>query len=111
MANKAIFYFGADIQGKTLVSDSQFATFCKDVITPLFKGFTVVGAQGYWEGKPEPTRVVTILQTAETVEFFDSACHTIAQAYALQFSQESVLVEYTWIRGIAFVNVKNSEDN
>jgi hypothetical protein len=98
MDTKAVLYFGADIKGTGLVSETQFATFLRDDVTPAFPGFTVVGCVGYWEGKAEPTRTVTILGDSSAPAFRLNVA-AIARAYKDRFAQGSVLVEFSNVTG------------
>lgn len=108
MTQKSTFYFGADIQGRSIVSDAQFSTFCRDVIVPLFDGFTVQHGTGFWQGKPEPVRLLTILDTADQgAGWFRLAGEAIARAYCNRFEQGCVLVETSTV-GAAFVEGSDS---
>lgn len=87
-------YFGLS-QPAGRVSERQWNSFLRDVVTPLFpQGLTVSDAKGQWRGADgkivrEGTKVLTLIHddTATT------AIDTIADTYKRRFSQESVLVE------------------
>lgn len=87
---KATIYFGANIgtDGDT-VSGPDWADFVREFIAPVFDGFTIVEALGYWRGNVELTRIVTIYDAHS----FRVVNH-IAEAYCDCFKQECVLVEW-----------------
>ena len=70
------------------VSDSALAYFLENTVTPYFQGFTVVHAEGFWQGKPEKTAILEIIH--EERESFKVA--NIAEEYRAFFCQDSVLV-------------------
>lgn len=94
-ATKFSISFGADIQGQSTVDAIAFQGFLADIVTPRFPAFTLIEASGYWQGKPEQTRILEII-----VPLVDGATsyktrltvHKIARAYAIRFRQDCVLV-------------------
>lgn len=82
-------YLGRNIDKTGLtVTDDWLDRFLRDQVSPLFPGFTVIHAEGYWNGEPEKTTILEILH--EPGDAFKVA--TIADHYKYLFHQESVLV-------------------
>ena len=86
-------FLGANIPDSIqTVTDTDFAAYLSHV-TPHYPGFTVTTAQGYWKGKPELVRVVSIL-TMDT----DAARQQIrlfAEQYKTMFAQEAAAYSFT----------------
>jgi hypothetical protein len=87
--------FGRDIAGRDPVSDSQWAEFLRDEVTPRFpEGLTVLAASGQWRDTQsgqitqEPSFLVQIVATdsAQTV----ARLAQIRRAYKERFKQQSV---------------------
>ncbi|MDE3052995.1 MAG: DUF3574 domain-containing protein [Gemmatimonadota bacterium] len=95
-------YFGRNIGDTAVVSDSAWAAFVRDVITPEFpRGATIWGATGQWLAPAgnlvrERTFVVELLH-APTTEA-DRRVDAVIAAYKRQFAQESVLRTVTKVR-------------
>lgn len=70
-------YLGRNIPGTNKgVTPEEFSIFLYSIVTPIFEGFTVYEATGFWKGQAENT----------------SEVNSIASAYRKQFMQESVMV-------------------
>jgi len=93
----ATIYFGGNIPGQEFpacdVSQDRFAEFLNDYVTPSFPGFTVTTAQGYWKGKPETVRVLTLL--AADAHSFRDTVRQIGERYKTEFGQEAVAYAFT----------------
>lgn len=83
-------FFGRNIPTGGAVSDSQLSEFLTRAVTPVFPGFTLAHASGYWNGEPEGTAILSVLHDGREETF--RALDRIALAYRAAFSQESVLV-------------------
>ena len=88
-------YFGRSIPGGGEVSDSAWAAFLRDEVTPRFpNGLTVWRADGQWTDSTgqlvrEKVMVVEILHPDESTA--DSLFGVIAGIYRIRFRQEAVL--------------------
>jgi hypothetical protein len=88
-------YFGRDIPGGGAVSDTAWAAFLGEVVTPRFPaGLTSWRAEGQWRDVSgavvrEPSFIVELLHpfNAET----DAAVEQIAEEYKRRFRQEAVM--------------------
>lgn len=88
-------YFGRDIPGGGMVSDTAWAAFLGDVVTPRFPaGLTAWSVEGQWRDASgavvrEPSFIVELLHplSAET----DAAVQQIAEEYKRRFNQEAVM--------------------
>lgn len=88
MNTQTVFYFGADrgIDGE--VSFLEFHRFIGRTVSPVFPGFTLTKGEGYWEGKSEVVRILTIVHDAKQ----SPLCYHIAEIYRDEFGQSAVLV-------------------
>lgn len=93
-------YFGDNIPSLNIpghdpayVGGENFTRFLNDYVTPTFPGFTVTTAEGYWKGKPEIVRVLTIL--AADSDSLRNTVRQIAERYKTEFSQEAVAYSFT----------------
>jgi len=90
-------YFGR-MHPEGIVSDSEWAGFLADVVTPRFpQGLTVWSASGQWRDSAsrvyrEPTFVLEVVHPAQSDA--DAALKAIVAEYKRRFAQESVL----WVR-------------
>lgn len=88
-------YFGRDIPGGGRVSDEEWSTFLREVVTPRFPdGLTVVRAEGQWrdaQGRvvTEPSAMVELMHPASAEA--DAAVEAIAAEYKRRFRQEAVM--------------------
>jgi hypothetical protein len=88
-------YFGRNVAGEEVVSDSAWRVFLSDEVTPRFPGgFTSWSASGQWQGadgriERERTFVLEVTHPAAPVS--DSLLTAIMAAYKVRFRQESVL--------------------
>lgn len=88
-------YFGRGIPGGGEVSDSAWAAFLREEVTPRFpEGITVLEAQGQWKGRDgtivrERTWVLVLYHPPS--EERAAAVAALARAYATRFGQEAVL--------------------
>lgn len=88
-------YFGRGIPGGGTVSDTEWATFLREVVTPRFPaGITVLQAQGQWRGADggvvqEPTFVLDLVHSPGAGA--DAAVDEVAAEYKRRFRQEAVM--------------------
>ena len=78
-----------------MVSDEEWNTFVRDIVTPRFPdGLTVWRAEGQWQSRSgelvrEPVMIVEILHPVG--RRFDDLVEEIADEYRRRFRQEAVL--------------------
>lgn len=88
-------YFGSNAGDSLVVTDSAWAAFLVEVVTPRFpNGFTAWPAQGQWRGadgmlEREPSFVVELVHPGRAD--FDRALTEIVAEYKRRFRQQSVL--------------------
>lgn len=88
-------FFGRNIPGGGTVSDSAFAAFVDQVVTPRFPaGLTLLRADGQWRGESgrverEQSVVIEIVHPAGPAA--DADLREIADEYKRRFRQEAVL--------------------
>ena len=70
------------------VTGPHLDSFLADTVAPVWPGFTVIGARGYWNHESEPT---TILEHVCDHNATETAVR-LAEHYAARFDQESVLL-------------------
>jgi hypothetical protein len=71
------------------ISEDDFFLFIEEEVAPLLKSFSIRDELGYFNGDPEPCRVITYVST----EYEDGiAIHAIATAYKKRFNQMAVMV-------------------
>lgn len=83
-------YLGKDIEVlNRKVSDIDFDRFIQKEVIGDFESFSVTDGIGYWKGKPEAIKILTIISHS-----YEDALivHRIADAYKKRFYQEAVLV-------------------
>ncbi|WP_051302915.1 DUF3574 domain-containing protein [Psychromonas aquimarina] len=81
-------YFGQSIPGGGSVSEMQWRHFMENTITASFAGFNVVDSTGFYKGKAEHSKIVTIvIDESELAKVV-----TVAQSYAEKFHQDSVMM-------------------
>ena len=81
-------YFGLSLPQGNSVSLDDWNTFEKNQITKYFDGFNVVNSTGYYKGKPERSKIVTIVLEEKDIP----KAKKLARIYAEKFNQESVMV-------------------
>lgn len=88
-------FCGLAIPGGGMVSDEEWKTFVREIVTPRFPaGFTVWRAEGQWRGNDgdtvrEPVMVIEILHPMDAA--LDQRMVEIADEYRRRFRQEAVL--------------------
>ncbi|ALU42024.1 DUF3574 domain-containing protein [Pseudoalteromonas rubra] len=81
-------FFGLSLPGGGGVSLEQWQAFQNDEIVKAFDGFNVVDSIGYYKGKPERSKVVTVIVDEQGVE----KAKMLASLYARRFGQDSVML-------------------
>ncbi len=88
-------FFGLGRPDGAEVTDEQWQTFVRDVVTPRFpEGLTVVSAAGQWQDGDvihrEPSRVLILLRPAKP-DGSDERIEQIRSLFKERFNQSSVL--------------------
>ena len=81
------------------VSLKQWLAFRDDVIAKTFDGFNVVDSTGFYEGKPERSKVVTIIVNESDMP----KVKAVASNYAKTFEQDSVMMVKVKVDEWAFI--------
>lgn len=81
--------FGLFTQDGDAVSEDAWNNFLIEEVYPVFPNFSLREELGFWQGEPEPIKVLTIIsdEHEDGVGIF-----AIAQTYRDRFNQEAVLV-------------------
>jgi hypothetical protein len=95
-------YFGRNIGDTSIVSDSAWAAFVRETITPAFpEGATVWNADGQWRG-PDGTLVRERSFVVELLHLVtpdvERRVQTVMDDYKKRFAQQSVLRMVTNVR-------------
>jgi hypothetical protein len=91
---EAQLFFGRDIEGRALVSDTEWADFAATTIAKDFPdGFTTSDGVGQWRDPSgavvhEPSKIVLV--TAEKSDAMASKLGDVIQAYRTRFHQQAV---------------------
>ena len=81
-------YFGLSLPDGGAVSLADWQDFQNNTIATTFEGFNIVDSVGYYKGKPERSKVMTlILKQADIPK-----AKALAGLYAKRFKQESVML-------------------
>ena len=81
-------FFGLSMPSGGGVSLDEWNSFQQEEIVKTFDGFNVVDSVGYYKGKPERSKIVTVIVTQPEVE----KAKKLAALYSKQFKQESVMI-------------------
>ncbi len=88
-------FCGRAIPGGGMVSDEEWSTFMREIVTPRFPdGLTVWRAEGQWRGNDgesvrEPVMIIEILHPFSRQ--FDILIEEIADEYRRRFHQDAVM--------------------
>ena len=81
-------FFGLSMPGGGAVSLEEWNSFQQEEITQAFDGFNVVDSVGYYKGKPERSKVVTVIVKQQDIK----KAKELAALYSKRFKQESVML-------------------
>jgi hypothetical protein len=82
-------YFGLTENDGTFITEDHFNLFLTQEVCPLLKNYSIRDELGFYNGTPEPTRVLTYI----TDKYEDALkIHAIASHYKARFNQDTVLV-------------------
>ncbi|MDA0127832.1 DUF3574 domain-containing protein [Vibrio sp. MarTm2] len=95
-------FFGLSIPNGGNVSQTEWNDFVSDHIASRFDGFNIVDSTGYWKGKAETSKIVTIILKQEEL----GKAESIAHAYATLYHQDSVMLVQSPVTQWEFVEQK-----
>jgi hypothetical protein len=81
-------FFGLSVPNGGAVSLSDWQRFEREQIAKTFEGFNVVDSVGFYKGKPERSKIVTLIVDEKEIP----KVKELAKSYANQFQQESVMM-------------------
>ena len=81
-------FFGLSLPSGGAVSLADWQSFQEQEIAKTFEGFNVVDSVGYYKGKPERSKVITVIVKSEDVP----RAKKLASRYAARFKQDSVMI-------------------
>jgi hypothetical protein len=81
-------FFGLSLPNGGAVSLYDWQMFEKKQISRTFEGFNIVDSTGFYKGKPERSKVVTLIVEKKDIQ----KAKELAKSYAQQFQQESVMI-------------------
>jgi hypothetical protein len=71
------------------ITEDEFNLFITQEVCPILPSFSIRDELGFWNGEPEPCRVITYVST----EYEDGiSIHAIATAYKARFNQKAVMI-------------------
>ena len=81
-------FFGLSVPSGGSVSLQEWQAFQQDEIAKVFEGFNVVDSVGYYKGKPERSKIVTVIIKSKDLP----KAKALASLYAKTFKQDSVMI-------------------
>lgn len=81
--------FGLFTPDGDAVSEDAWNNFLIEEVCPVFQSFSIREELGFWQGEPEPIRVLTFISAFHEDGI---AVYGIAKAYRDRFGQDAVLV-------------------
>lgn len=81
-------FFGLSLPSGGAVSLEQWQTFQSEQLATTFDGFNVVDSVGFYKGKPERSKIVTLIVKEQEI----AKAKQLAKSYAEKFHQESVMI-------------------
>ncbi len=95
-------FFGLSLPSGGAVSLNDWQIFQQEEIAKVFEGFNVVDSTGYYKGKPERSKIVTVLVEETDIQ----KAKDLAALYAKTFQQESVMIVKVPVLEWSFVKAK-----
>ena len=81
--------FGLFRDNDTPITEDEWNNFLVSEVCPLLSSFSIRDELGFWDGEPEPSRILTFVST----DFFDGiSIHAIATSYKERFKQRAVMI-------------------
>jgi len=99
-------FFGLSKPDGGEVSLTEWSAFELDIISPEFnEGFTVFDATGFYQGKSERSKVLSLIVSANAVDASLVKIRRIATTFVARFSQDSVMLTKTPVLEWEFIQV------
>ena len=95
-------FFGLSLPNGGSVSLDDWRSFQINTIAKTFDGFNVVDSIGFYKGKPERSKIVTLIVEAKDIP----KAKQLAALYARQFEQDSVMVVKVPVLEWSFIEAK-----
>jgi len=95
-------FFGLSLPDGRAVSLYDWQSFEKKQLARTFEGFNVVESTGFYKGKPERSKIVTILLEKKDIP----KAKELAKSYAQHFQQESVMIVVVPVLKMEFIKAK-----
>ena len=92
-------FFGLSLPNGGAVSLADWDDFQNTTLVEAFEGFNVVDSTGFYKGKPERSKVVTLIVSEQDI----AKAKNVAAAYAKRFKQDSVMVVKVPVEEWSFV--------
>jgi len=93
-------YFGLSLPNGSAVSLYDWQQFESQELAKTFTGFNIVDSVGYYKGKPEKSKIVTIILKENDI----NKAKMIAKRYAKKFKQDSVMIVKTKVTEWNFIS-------
>lgn len=97
-------FFGLSLPGGGAVSLNDWQVFERENLSKAFDGFNVVDSTGYYQGKPERSKIVTVIVDKKGIQ----KAKKLAKIYAKQFQQESVMIVKVPVLEWSFIGAEES---
>ncbi len=81
-------FFGLSLPGGGAISLNEWQKFEREEIATTFEGFNIVDSKGYYKGKPERSKLVTLVLEEQEM----AKAKALAKLYATKFQQDSVMI-------------------
>ena len=95
-------FFGLSLPQGGAVSLNDWQIFERENISKTFEGFNVVDSTGYYKGKPERSKIVTLIVEEKDIQ----KAKDLAKFYAKEFQQESVMIVKVPVLEWSFIDAK-----
>ncbi len=95
-------FFGLSLPDGGAVSLDDWQLFQREKIAKTFDGFNVVDSIGFYKGKPERSKIVTLIVEEKDIQ----KAKELAKSYAKQFRQESVMIVKVLVLEWSFVKAE-----
>ena len=95
-------FFGLSLPNGGAVSLNDWQVFEREKLSKTFEGFNVVDSTGYYKGKPERSKIVTLIVEEKDIQ----KAKDLAKLYARKFQQESVMIVKVPVLEWSFIEAK-----
>lgn len=92
-------FFGLSKPNGGAISLQEWQSFQQDDLAIVFDGFNVVDSVGYYKGKPERSKIVTVIVAQKDIV----KAKALASRYSKRFQQDSVMITQVPVMDWSFV--------